>query len=109
MLAMSQGTVDVAANQWTSADDSTLAQMLTKGMLKNADGTPLKKDDFRVIHKSAPIINGPYAYNSDLPDDLKAAIAKAFTESPTKDKAAFDRLSADQQKCFHPATTQDQH
>ena len=49
-------------------------------MLKNADGTAMKKDDFRIIHKSAPIINGPYAYNSDLPDDLKAAIAKAFIE-----------------------------
>ena len=39
LLALSQGTVDVAANQWTSDDDSTLAQMLHKGMLKNADGT----------------------------------------------------------------------
>ncbi len=39
LLALSQGTVDVAANQWTSDDDSTLAQMLTKGMLKNADGS----------------------------------------------------------------------
>ena len=51
MLALAQGTVDVAANQWTSDDDSTLAQMLHKGMLKNADGTPMKKDDFRIIHK----------------------------------------------------------
>ena len=100
MLALSQGTVDVAANQWTSDDDSTLAQMLHKGMLKNADGTPMKKDDFRIIHKSAPIINGPYAYNSDLPDDLKAAIAKAFSDAPTKDKAAFDRLSDGQKKGF---------
>ncbi|MBR1217538.1 phosphonate ABC transporter substrate-binding protein [Bradyrhizobium sp. U87765 SZCCT0131] len=107
LLALSQGTVDVAANQWTSDDDSTLAQMLTKGMLKNADGTPLKKDDFRIIHKSAPIINGPYAYNSDLPDDLKTAIAKAFQDAPTKDKAAFERLSDGQKKGFHPATTKD--
>ena len=38
MLALTQGTVDVAANQWTTDDDSTLAQMLHKGMLKNADG-----------------------------------------------------------------------
>ncbi len=45
MLALAQGTVDVAANQWTSDDDSTLAQMLHKGMLKNADGTPMKKED----------------------------------------------------------------
>ncbi len=107
LLALSQGTVDVAANQWTSDDDSTLAQMLTKGMLKNADGSPMKKTDFRIIHKSAPIINGPYAYNSDLPDDLKAAIAKAFQDAPTKDKAAFERLSDGQKKGFHPATTKD--
>lgn len=108
LLALSQGTVDVAANQWTSDDDSTLAQMLRKGMLKNAEGSAMKKEDFRIIHKSAPII-GPsmYAYSSDLPDDLKAAIAKAFFDAPTKDKAAFDRLSDGQKKGFHPATTKD--
>jgi phosphonate transport system substrate-binding protein len=108
ILALAQGTVDVAANQWTSDDDSTLAQMLTKGMLKNADGSPMKKEDFRIIHKSAPII-GPsmYAYSSELPDDLKAAIAKAFFESPTKDKAAFDRLTDGQKKGFNPATNKD--
>ncbi|MHC2436362.1 phosphonate ABC transporter substrate-binding protein [Bradyrhizobium sp. USDA 4451] len=107
VLALAQGTVDMAANQWTNDDDSTLAQMLTKGMLKNADGSAMKKDDFRIINKSSPIINGPYAYNSDLPEDLKAAIAKAFFDAPTKDKAAFDRLSDGQKKGFHPATTKD--
>src|SRR6201990_3461594 len=88
MLALSQGTVDVAANQWTSDDDSTLAQMLTKGMLKNADGSAMKEDDFRIIHKSAIMINSPDAYNSDLPDDLKKAIVNAFNDAPAKDKAA---------------------
>ncbi len=107
MLALSQGTVDIAANQWTNDGDSTLQQMLTKGMLKNADGSAMKKDDFRIIHKSAPIINGPYAYSSDLPEDLKVAIRKAFEEAPTKDKAAFDKLSDGQKKGFHPATTKD--
>jgi phosphonate transport system substrate-binding protein len=107
LLALNQGTIEVAANQWTNDDDSTLAQMVTKGMLKNADGSVMKKSDFRIIHKSAPIINGPYAYNSDLPDDLKAAITKAFTDSPTKDKVAFDRLSDGQKKGFHAATTKD--
>ena len=107
ILALAQGTVDVAANQWTSDNDSTLAQMLTKGMLKNADGSPMKKDDFRIIHKSAPIINGPYAYNADLPEEARQAIAKAFFDAPTKDKAAFDRLSDGQKKGFHPATTKD--
>lgn len=107
LLALSQGTVDVAANQWTNDNDSTLQQMLTKGMLKNADGTPMKKEDFRIIHKSVPIINGPYAYSSDLPEELKVAIAKAFVDAPTKDKAAFDRLSDGQKKGFHAATTKD--
>ena len=107
ILALAQGTVDVAANQWTNDDDSTLAQMLHKGMLKNADGSAMKKDDFRIIHQSAPIINGPYAYGSDLPEEAKAAIAKAFFDAPAKDKAAFDRLSDGQKKGFHPATTKD--
>ncbi|WPO43381.1 phosphonate ABC transporter substrate-binding protein [Tardiphaga sp. 42S5] len=107
LLALSQGTVDVAANQWTNDNDSTLQQMLTKGMLKNADGSAMKKEDFRIIHKSAPIINGPYAYSSDLPEELKVAIAKAFTDAPTKDKAAFDKLSDGQKKGFHAATTKD--
>lgn len=107
MLALAQGTVDVAANQWTNDADSTLQQMLHKGMLKNADGTPMKKEDFRIIHKSAPIINGPYAYSSELPEDLKVAIRKAFEEAPTKDKAAFDKLSDGQKKGFHAATTKD--
>jgi phosphonate transport system substrate-binding protein len=107
MLALAQGTVDVAANQWTNYNDSTLQQMLTKGMLKNSDGTAMKKEDFRIIHKSALIINGPYAYNSDLPADLKAAITKAFMDAPTKAKAEFDKLSDGQKKGFNPATTKD--
>lgn len=107
LLALSQGTVDVAANQWTNDNDSTLAQMLHKGMLKGPDGIALKKEDFRIIHKSAPIINGPYAYSSDLPDDLKAAITKAFMDAPIKDKAAFDKLSDGQKKGFHAATTKE--
>ncbi len=107
LLALAQGTVDVAANQWTNDDDSTLAQMLRKTMLKNADGSAMKKSDFRIIHKSAIIPNGPYAYNADLPDDLKAAIAKAFADAPEKAKDAFDRLADGQKKGFHPATTSD--
>ena len=67
MLALTQGTVDVAANQWTTDDDSTLAQMLHKGMLKNADGTPMKKDDFRIIHKSAPILNSGILFRMIIP------------------------------------------
>src|SRR3954453_2210606 len=108
LLALSQGTVEVAANQWTNDTDSTLSQMLTKGMLKNADGSAMKKEDFRIIHKSAPII-GPsmYASSYDRPDDLKTAIAKDFFDAPTRDKAVFDRLMVYKKKYFNPATNKD--
>src|SRR5246500_5386881 len=78
VLALAQGTVDVAANWWNAEDDSNLTRMLAKNMVKSSDGTPLKKEDFRIILKSDLIINSPYAYLSALPDDMKAAIKKAF-------------------------------
>ncbi len=107
LLALTQGTVDVAANQWTNDNDSTLAAMLTKGMLKAQDGSPMKKEDFRIVHTSAPIINGPYAYVAELPDDLKAAITKAFIDAPEKDKAVFEKLSDGQKRGFQQVTTKD--
>ena len=85
VLALQQKTVDVAANWWNAEDDSNLSRMASKGLAK--------KDDFRIISKSDLIPNSPYAYLADLPPDLKAAIAKAFDEAPTKAKAAFDKLS----------------
>jgi phosphonate transport system substrate-binding protein len=85
VIALQQKTVDVAANWWNSDDDSNLTRMVNKGLAK--------KEDFRVISKSDLIPNSPYAYLADLPPDLKAAIAKAFADAPTKAKAAFDKLS----------------
>ena len=107
VLALTQGTVDVCANEWTNDDDSRLAKMIGKGMLKNADGSLMKKTDFRIIHKSGPIINGPYAYNADLPADLKAAIVKAFMETPAKQPELYNKLFDGQKKGFNPATTKD--
>jgi phosphonate transport system substrate-binding protein len=93
VLALAQGTVDVCANWWNAEDDSNLTRMLAKNMVKSSDGTPLKKEDFRIILKSDLIINSPYAYLSDLPEDMKAAIKKAFLEAADKDKDAFKKLS----------------
>src|ERR1700760_745683 len=93
VLALAQGTVDVCANWWNAEDDSNLTRMLSKNMVKSSDGTPLKKEDFRIIVKSDLIINSPYAYLSDLPEDMKAAIKKAFLEAADKDKEAFAKLS----------------
>lgn len=107
ILALAQGTVDVAANQWTADNDNTIVQLIGKGLLKNADGTPMKYTDFRSINKSSPILNGPYAYLDSLPEDLKAAIKKAWFDAPTKDKAAYDRLSDGLHPKFVPVTEKD--
>jgi phosphonate transport system substrate-binding protein len=99
IIALDKGTVDCAANWWNADNDSNLTRMVAKGMAK--------KDDFRVIFKSGLLAGSPYARLSTLPDDLKAAIAKAFMEAPAKDKAAFDRLSDGKDKEFVPVTHQD--
>jgi len=93
VIALAQGTVDVAANWWNAPDDSNLTRMLSKGMVKRPDGTPMTLADFRIILKSDLIINSPTAYLTSLPADLKAAIKQAYLDAPTKDKAAFDKLS----------------
>lgn len=93
VLALQQGTVQVAANSWNAPDDSNLTRMLNKGMVKAADGKPATVDDFRIILKSDLIINGPTAYLNALPDDLKSAIRTAWLDAAKNDKAAFDRLS----------------
>jgi phosphonate transport system substrate-binding protein len=92
VLALAQGTVDVAANAWTDDSDSYLTRMISKGMLKNADGSAMKYEDFRIIAKSEVILNGPLAYLSDLPPDLKAKIADAFFNLRMIVKAAADKL-----------------
>jgi phosphonate transport system substrate-binding protein len=107
VLALAQGTVDVAANQWTNDNDSTLQQMLTKGILKHEDGTAFKKDEFRIINKSDSILNGPYTVLESLPEDAKAAIKKAFFDAPKKDKAAFEKLYDGQKIGFTPLKTED--
>jgi phosphonate transport system substrate-binding protein len=85
VIALDKGTVDCAANWWNADNDSNLTRMATKGMAK--------KEDFRIVFKSALLPGSPYAYLTDLPDELKKGIMTAFAEAPTKDKAAFDRLS----------------
>ena len=102
VLALAQGTVDVAANWWNADDDSNLTRMLNKGMLKNPDGSPMKKEDFRIILKSELIINSPTAMLSGLPEELKSAIRTTYLEAAAKDNAAFARLSDGKNQPFQP-------
>jgi phosphonate transport system substrate-binding protein len=93
IFALAGGTVDAAVNWWNGEDDSNLRRMLTKGMLKKADGTPMTPADFRIIWKSPLLPGSPFALLADMPDDLKAAIIQAFVDAPKKNKAAFDALT----------------
>ena len=87
VLALAQGTVDVAANWWNSDDDSNLTRMLNKGMVKYADGTPMKKDDFRIILKSdAHHQLRPMPILRPAGRHAKAAIKKAFLDAAAKDQ-----------------------
>jgi phosphonate transport system substrate-binding protein len=70
VLALQQGTVDVAANWWNDEQESNLQRMARKGMVKAAD--------FRIVHKSDQIVNSPTAYLSSLPPELKAKIRTAY-------------------------------
>lgn len=84
IIALQQGTVDVAANWWNDENESNLLRMARKNMAK--------AEDFRIIYKSDLIVNSPMAYLTDLPEDLKAKIRDAVLNLAAKDKAAFDKI-----------------
>ena len=107
VLALTSGTADVVANWWNNDSDSNLTRMLTKGMVKNADGTPMKKEDFRIILKSDLIINSPTAFLADMPDDAKAAIRQAFMDAPKAAPEAFAKLSDGKNKPWEAIANKD--
>jgi phosphonate transport system substrate-binding protein len=93
IFALAGGTVDAAVNWWNAEHDSNLDRMLTKGMLKKADGSAMTMADFRIIWKSPMLPGSPFALLADMPEDLKAAIIQAFVDAPKKNKPAFDALT----------------
>jgi len=96
VIALGQGTVDVAANWWNDEQESNLLRMARKEMVKAAD--------FRIIFKSDQIVNSPTAYLSTLPEELKTAIRTAVLEMPVRDPAAFNRIYEGKQKPWEPVT-----
>jgi phosphonate transport system substrate-binding protein len=94
IIALQQGTVDVAANWWNDEQESNLLRMDRKGMAKAAD--------FRIIFKSDQIVNSPLAYLTTLPAELRGAIRTAVLELPEKDRAAFGRIYEGKQLPWEP-------
>ncbi|MGL4728953.1 MAG: phosphonate ABC transporter substrate-binding protein [Bosea sp. (in: a-proteobacteria)] len=99
VLAVQQGTCDIAFNFWNSEVDGNLMRMANKGMVK--------AEDFKIVFRSDRIPGSPYAFLASLPADLKAAIVKAFMDAPTNDKAVFDRLADGKSPGFAPAPHSD--
>lgn len=98
IIALQQGTVDIAANWWNDENESNLLRMDRKKMVK--------ADDFRIIFTSEEIVNSPMAYLDELPDSLKAAIREAVLNVQTKDKAAFDKIYEGKQGPMVPVTNE---
>lgn len=94
VIAVQQGTVDVAANWWNDERESNLMRMERKGMAKY--------DDFRIIYKSDLIVNSPFAYLADLPADLKEKLRTSFLAFPTQDAAGFEKMFAGKMKPWQP-------
>jgi phosphonate transport system substrate-binding protein len=67
----------------------------------------VKAADFKTVFRSEKIPGSPYAYLASLPPELKTAIRNAFFESPTRGKAAFDKLSDGKSPGFAPAQHSD--
>lgn len=107
VLALAAGTVDAAVNWWNSETDSNLTRMINKGMVKKIDGTPMTIGDFRVVWKSPLLPGSPFAYLADFPEDMKAAIAKAFLDAPQKSKEAYAKLSDGKDLGFVQVTAKD--
>ena len=94
VIALQQGTVDVAANWFNDETESNLLRMARKNMVK--------AEDFRIILKSDQIVNSPMAVLADMPDELKSAIKTAVLGIATKDKAAFDKATDGKAKPWEP-------
>jgi len=96
IIALQQGTVDVAANWWNDENESNLMRMQRKNMAKY--------DDFRIIFKSEQIVNSPIAMLSDMPADAKKAIAAAILAFPVKEPEAFKKQTDGKQLPWQPIT-----
>ena len=98
-IGVYQGTFDGCFNAWTNDDDSDAMKADKKGLLKYSD--------LRIIYKSQAILNGPLAYLSALPEDLKKSISSAFLNAYTADRAAFDKAYDGKKQSYKPIETKD--
>jgi phosphonate transport system substrate-binding protein len=98
VIALNQGTIDVAANWWNDEQESNLMRMARRNMVR--------AEDFRIIFRSEQIVNSPMAMLSTLPDPLRAAIREAVFSLPTREPAIFERMTDGQARPWEPVTNE---
>jgi phosphonate transport system substrate-binding protein len=96
VIALQQGTVDVAANWWNDEQESALRRMERRNMAR--------VEDFRIIFRSEQIVNSPMAMLATLPEPLKAAIREAVLTLPERSPEVFRRLTDGQNQPWQPVT-----
>ncbi|MFZ4788522.1 MAG: phosphonate ABC transporter substrate-binding protein [Beijerinckiaceae bacterium] len=99
VIALGQGTVDVAANWWNDEQESMLMRMDRKGMAKYSD--------YRIIFKSDQIVNSPIATLTDMPADLRKLIRDAVFAFADKDPEGFKKMTDGKQQNFAPTSHKD--
>jgi phosphonate transport system substrate-binding protein len=99
VIALMNGTVDIAMNWWNADGDSNFDRMVNKGMAK--------KSDVRIAWKSGLLAGSPYAYLASLPPDLKKKIEDAFYNMHVNDKAMMDKIEDGQTEAYVKVTHQD--
>lgn len=96
IIALQQGTVDVATNWWNDEQESNLRRMERRNMARY--------DDFRIVFRSEQIVNSPTAMLTALPDELKQAIRTAFFALPEREPEIFRRMTDGQLRPWEPVT-----
>jgi phosphonate transport system substrate-binding protein len=96
IIALQQGTVDVAANWWNDEQESNLRRMERRNMARF--------DDFRIIFRSDQIVNSPIAMLTTLPPALREAIRTSVLALPEREPEAFRRMTDGQLRPWEPVT-----
>lgn len=99
VIALINGTVDIAMNWWNAEGDSNFDRMVAKGMVK--------KSDVRIAWKSEVLAGSPIAYLANLPAELKTKIEGAFYEMHLRDKEMLERMDNAQTAAWVKVSHQD--
>lgn len=99
VIALLNGTVDIAMNWWNAENDSNFDRMVVKGMAK--------KGDVRIAWKSDLLAGSPYAMLASLPAELKKKIEDAFYNMHIIDPAMMNRMEDSQTEAWVKVTHAD--